>query len=161
MPSAGQATWDHQAPPPGAQLPPPHQPFQWAQWKTTQAWSPTSWLSVPALLFTSWMVWGQTIEPKLQFSDLKNDIIKYITQKVTENIKWDDEGQMLSTVLGQGSKHPRQFSCWDGYSCITLGRWSALTCNHCLMESAGISGISSISFWADNSRSVKRKRGKK
>ena len=33
------------------------------------------------------MIWGQIIEPKLQFSDLKNGIIKYITQKMTEKIK--------------------------------------------------------------------------
>lgn len=142
----------------GPSCPPHHRPFQWAQWTTTQTGSPTSWLSAPALLFTSWMIWGRITEPQLQFSDLKNGIIKYITQKMTEKIKRDDECHMLSPVLGQGSKHQRQFLCCDGYFCITLGRWSALKCNHCLIESAGISGISSISVWADNS---KREREKK
>lgn len=35
---------------------------------------------------------------------------------------------------------------------INLGRKSALKCKHCLVESAGISCISSIGFWANNSR---------
>lgn len=45
----------------------PQLPFQWVPWTTMWTWSQISWVSIPALPFTSWMTLGELLDPSFGF----------------------------------------------------------------------------------------------